>query len=171
MCMLRGDCIKAHFGGILESDWRAINKNKIAYLKVQSEILLLWFLFFHSVDGSRLRWFRLVCPIIPPRCPVQFVRHPVDPVTRVPSPYPTTSSPTPPPTIPVLLYMGSYDFTMISRWNYLSGADYSFLRCQNSTSLKCYFYRSDDKVQRVFFIGHNTQLAGLLSWYEIRVRY
>lgn len=56
------------------------------------------------------------------------------PVTLVPSPYPTTSSPTPPPTIPVLFYMGSYDFTMISRWNYLSGADSSFLRSLNATS-------------------------------------
>ncbi len=43
------------------------------------------------------------------------------PATSVPSPYPNTLSPTPPPTPSVLLYMGSYDFTMISRWNYLNG--------------------------------------------------
>ena len=76
---VRGDCIKAHFGGILESDWRAVNKNKIAYLKVQNKSLLFLCVCLHSIDVSRLRWFPLVCPITPRSCLVPFAQPLVDP--------------------------------------------------------------------------------------------
>ena len=99
-----GDCIKGHFGGILESDWLAINMNKMAYLQAA------------MVDSCVSKY-----PSAAPSSAAPTTSVPsFSPSSLVPSPSPSTLSPSPAPTAPTSFYMGSYDYTMISRWEYMS---------------------------------------------------